>query len=102
LVAPLICVGAGAATASAGVSHLSAANVGVALRASTAPRPKPVPHFKNCAAVNKKYPGGIARPGARDKRPHGGHAAHKPYVNAAYYRVNAAMDRDHDGIACEN
>lgn len=63
------------------------------------------PRFANCTAMhsyrNGVYKGGIAKPGAKDKRKGGGHAKYKPYVNAAYYQANVKMDADHDGIACE-
>ncbi|MCU1659860.1 MAG: hypothetical protein JWO57_4516 [Pseudonocardiales bacterium] len=75
--------------------------LGSVVPASAAARP---PHFANCTAMHKastKYRGGIARVGAHDKRPNGGHARYKPYVNTAYYNANIKMDRDHDGIACE-
>jgi hypothetical protein len=60
----------------------------------------PVKVFKNCTAVHAVYKGGIAKPGAKDKRK-SGHAHFKPRVSAALYKANKAMDRDKDGIACE-
>jgi hypothetical protein len=56
--------------------------------------------FKNCTALHKSYPGGVARPGAHQKagQPK---LKKKPYVNAALYKVNSSLDRDKDGIACE-
>lgn len=71
-----------------------------AIAASAATPKVVVPKFKNCAAMNKQYPGGVARVGAHDKRA-SGHASHKPYVNTVLYNVNRALDRDHDGISCE-
>lgn len=56
--------------------------------------------FKNCTAMHKKYKGGVAKPGAKDKRK-SGHAKYKPYVSAALYKANKKSDRDGDGIACE-
>lgn len=70
--------------------------------AAHAKAPKPVV-YKNCTAVHARYPGGIAKVGAKDKRtgkPKGKGKA-KPYVNTALYNANKKMDRDHDGIACE-
>lgn len=57
--------------------------------------------YQNCTALNKKYPHGVARPGARDKvrgktRPATGFA-----VNKAVYKRNTHLDRDKDGVACE-
>ncbi|MCW2505754.1 MAG: hypothetical protein JWO79_4038 [Actinomycetia bacterium] len=59
------------------------------------------PHYANCTVVHTHYKGGIAKAGAKDKRPGGGHARYAPYVNTALYNANSSMDRDHDGIACE-
>ncbi|MFT4087377.1 MAG: excalibur calcium-binding domain-containing protein [Gordonia sp. (in: high G+C Gram-positive bacteria)] len=55
--------------------------------------------YKNCAALNKAYPHGVARPGARDK------TKSKPVttfrVNKSVCQKNTHLDRDKDGIACE-
>jgi hypothetical protein len=56
--------------------------------------------YANCTAMHKDYKGGVARPGAQDKRA-SGHAKYAPYVNASLYNANARLDRDRDGIACE-
>jgi len=66
--------------------------------ASAAAKP---PTFGNCTQMHARYKGGIARTGTRDKRANGGKARYKPYINTAYYNANKTMDRDHDGIACE-
>ncbi|RZS86890.1 excalibur calcium-binding domain-containing protein [Motilibacter rhizosphaerae] len=58
-------------------------------------------HFANCTQMHTVYIGGVARPGATDKRRHGGHAKYAPKVSAALYNANSGSDRDHDGIACE-
>ncbi|RKS80065.1 excalibur calcium-binding domain-containing protein [Motilibacter peucedani] len=57
--------------------------------------------FANCTALNAVYKGGVARPGAVDKRKGGGHAKHRPVYDRALYNANTKSDRDHDGIACE-
>jgi hypothetical protein len=57
--------------------------------------------YHSCTTLHLHYRGGVARPKAVDHRKGGGHAKYKPYVNAALYQANIAMDRDHDGIACE-
>lgn len=57
--------------------------------------------YANCTTMHVRYRGGVSRPGAVDHRRHGGHARYKPYVNRALYEANVALDRDHDGIACE-
>jgi hypothetical protein len=61
------------------------------------------PAYKNCSAVNHRYPHGIGKIGARDlttgtpvtnfKR------SNKLYATAMSF--NRGLDRDHDGIACE-
>jgi hypothetical protein len=61
---------------------------------------KPAHHFKNCTDMHRTYPGGVAKPGAKDHRS-SGHAKHVPHVSAALYEANSTMDRDKDGIACE-
>ena len=54
--------------------------------------------FKNCTALNKVYPGGVAKPGAVNK---GGATKKEPTIDAALYKANKKSDRDGDGIACE-
>ena len=59
--------------------------------------------WKNCTAVNKRYPHGIGKVGAHDK------TTGTPVTNfkrsTKLYRVatgyNKGLDRDKDGIACE-
>jgi hypothetical protein len=57
--------------------------------------------FKNCTAMHAVYKGGVAKPGAKDKRTNGGKAKYAPKVSAALYKANQKSDRDRDGIACE-
>lgn len=56
--------------------------------------------YKNCTALNKVYPHGVAK-SARVKD----HTSGKPVttfrVNAKVYAANSGLDRDKDGIACE-
>jgi hypothetical protein len=55
--------------------------------------------FKNCDAVHKKYPHGIAKIGYKNK---GGAVKGKPFVNTKLYAFQSkALDRDKDGVACE-
>ena len=54
--------------------------------------------FKNCTALNKVYPGGVALPGAVNK---GGVTKKTPKYDKALYTANKKSDRDRDGIACE-
>jgi hypothetical protein len=55
--------------------------------------------YRNCTALNKAYPHGVGRPGARDK------TSGTPVTNfkrgKALYNANRGSDRDGDGIACE-
>jgi galactokinase len=50
--------------------------------------------------MHKDYKGGVARPGAVDKRASGS-AKYKPHYDQALYDANTKSDRDKDGIACE-
>ncbi len=56
-------------------------------------------HYSNCAKLNKKYPHGVGKKGARD------HTSGTPVTNFTrsntVYAANKARDRDKDGIACE-
>ena len=54
--------------------------------------------FKNCTALNKVYPGGVALPGAINA---GGVTKKEPKYDKALYNANKKSDRDKDGIACE-
>ena len=59
--------------------------------------------YKNCTNLNKKYPHGVGKVGARD------HTSGDPVTtfkrSTRLYRVamsyNRGLDRDKDGIACE-
>jgi hypothetical protein len=61
------------------------------------------PVYKNCAALNKKYPHGIGRAHARDHSS-GSHVT-TFFRSDRLYRIamsyNRGLDRDKDGIACE-
>lgn len=62
------------------------------------PAPKPI-KYKNCAALQKVYPGGVARTAKWSNK--GGKIKLKPTVNAKVYNLNNSLDRDKDGLACE-
>jgi hypothetical protein len=61
------------------------------------------PEWKNCAAVNARYPHGVGKVGAHD------HTTGDPVANfkrsnklyALAMSQNRGLDRDKDGIACE-
>ena len=55
--------------------------------------------FANCAALNKVAPGGIAKSSLSINK--GGIAKRTPEVSAKGYQLNVKLDRDKDGIACE-
>jgi hypothetical protein len=57
--------------------------------------------FKNCAALTKVYPGGVAK--SKSAVNVGGETTKIPKVNLKVYNsVAKKLDRDKDGIACEN
>lgn len=56
--------------------------------------------FSNCTALNKVYPGGVAKSAKWVNK--GGVIKNKPTVNTKVYAENSSKDRDKDGIACEN
>ena len=55
--------------------------------------------YKNCTAMNKKYPHGVGIPGARDKT--SSKKVTNYYRSKALYLKNKNLDRDKDNIACE-
>jgi hypothetical protein len=59
--------------------------------------------WKNCKAVNARYPHGVGRYGAHD-RTTGVPVRNFKYSNRLYrlaMHYNRGLDRDKDGIACE-
>ena len=50
--------------------------------------------YKNCDALRKKYPYGVAASAASV-------GTTKATVNAKVYSANRGLDRDKDGVACE-
>jgi cytochrome c2 len=59
--------------------------------------------FKNCTALNAKYPGGVAKVGVKVNLVNGKKKAFakRPTFSTALYTANKKSDRDKDGIACE-
>jgi hypothetical protein len=53
---------------------------------------------KNCIALGKVYPGGVALPGAVNA---GGMTRLTPKFDKKLYEANKKSDRDKDGIGCE-
>ena len=82
------------------------AGVGV-LPADAAPKPK---SYTNCTALNKVYPHGVAKKGAKDKVKGKSKPVKNFTVNSTVYSYNDGkakrkgekdLDRDNDGVACE-
>ena len=59
----------------------------------------PTKRYRNCKALNRVYPHGVGRPGARDHS--SGPRVTNFRVNRSVYSQNKGLDRDGDGIACE-
>jgi Excalibur calcium-binding domain len=60
--------------------------------------------WKNCTIVNKRYPHGIGKVGARDRTSGTPPVTTFRRSNLLYRtakRYNKTLDRDKDGIACE-
>lgn len=56
--------------------------------------------YKNCAAINKDFPGGVSK--SKIVKNKGGETKLAPTVNPKIYnQVFRKLDRDRDGIACE-
>lgn len=55
--------------------------------------------YSNCASLNKAYPHGVGKPGARDKT--SGVRVTNFKRSKSLYNANRGSDRDGDGIACE-
>jgi hypothetical protein len=83
------------------------AGVGV-LPADAAVKPK---SYANCKALNKVYPHGVAKKGAKDKVRGKSKPVKNFKVSTTVYRYNDGkpkrykgekdLDRDNDGVACE-
>ena len=61
-------------------------------------------HYTNCAKLQRVYPHGVGKPGAKDKvsgRYRPGRSVTNFKKSTALYNANKDKDRDKDGIACE-
>ena len=56
--------------------------------------------YPRCSALNRRYPHGVGRVGARDHTSSGTPVTTFKRSNTLY-RQNSHLDRDKDGIACE-
>ena len=84
-----------AATLSLGLLSGSAALTGLGAATAAAS----VRTYQNCTALQKVYPHGVGRQGARDKT--SGRRVTNFKVSNSLYDANRKSDRDRDGIACE-
>jgi Excalibur calcium-binding domain len=86
-----------------GASAVLAAGAIVWATASPA-APRAVPAlWRNCTHVNKRYPHGVGKVGARDKTSGTPVTTFKrsTFLYRTAMRYNRGLDRDKDGIACE-
>ena len=75
--------------------------IGLALSVGTAtPAEAAVKKYSNCAKLNKDFPHGVGKPGARDKTS-GAPVSNFTRNKKVYDKNKKARDRDKDGIACE-
>jgi len=79
--------------------RLVAAMTAALLLGTAAPSHAATGSFKNCTAMNKVYPHGVGRTGARDKT--SGTPVTNFKVSSSLYAANRGSDRDKDGVACE-
>jgi hypothetical protein len=56
--------------------------------------------YRNCRALNRVYPHGVRRRGARDRTKSGDPVTNFKRSNVLY-RLNRHLDRDKDFVACE-
>ena len=79
---------------------LAAAASIVSAAATAASAQAPMLRYSNCTALNRVYPHGVGRYGARDHSRSG-----DPVTNfrrsTRLYLQNRGLDRDKDGVACE-
>jgi len=95
--AALLIAGGAAQAASAGTPSAARAEASVA-------QALPTKVFKNCTALKKVYPGGVAKSKSTvnkvsGKKRHG--LKKNTKVSASLYKQNSKLDRDKDGWACE-
>jgi hypothetical protein len=87
-----------------GTSAALAASATVWATPAPAAAPRAVPAlWKNCTHVNKRYPHGVGKVGARDKTSGTPVTTFKrsTFLYRTAMRYNRGLDRDKDGIACE-
>jgi Excalibur calcium-binding domain len=87
--------------AAATVTAASAEPVQLAAARTMASVQAPMASFRNCTALNRVYRHGVGKYGARDHTRSGDPVTNFKRSNSLY-RQNSRLDRDKDGIACEN
>lgn len=80
------------------VAALAVLTVGMAGPVEGATKAK---EYKNCTELNKKYPHGVGKKGAKDKVSGSSRPVTNFKVDTALYNANKKSDRDKDGVACE-
>lgn len=91
-------------TANAGGTKTTATVLVSAITAPQVPTPSAVGSptavkYKNCTALQKVYPGGVAKSASSINK--GGRIRLAQVVNAKVYELNKSLDRDKDGLVCE-
>ena len=85
------------AQAAPATTHVAAAAPGLVEKSTSKYK------FKNCTAMNKVYPHGVGKKGAKDHT--SGHKVTTFKRSTALYKkiinFHSGLDRDKDGIACE-
>jgi hypothetical protein len=86
-----------------GAAMLFAGPTGASVDTSTTSSRAPA-LYKNCTNLNKRYPHGVGKVGARDRVTSGDPVTNFRRSNRIYRTAmswNKGLDRDKDGIACE-
>ena len=74
--------------------------VAISFSPVTASSAVPAKKYESCQELRLDYPGGVAK--SKNWKNKGGALKNTPVVNAKVYNLNAARDRDKDGLACES
>lgn len=76
---------------------LIAVLAGLALAAGVGTADGAAKHYRSCKVMRKHYHHGVAKSRAAARRVHG-----HPKVSARVYRANKRLDRNHNGVVCED
>ena len=84
------------------IAFLTAALIGTTVAVPVhAVTPSATGKYRNCKALNMKYPHGVGRTGAKDRTKNSKGPVRNFTINTNIYNANKGLDRDKDGIACE-